>query len=139
MFVLQVAHTIYTAYRTTEAATYAQHHNTGTAETFFGMLVLNVPSPSHACFPQSTPSHPDLDNGISFMSANDNDEVEDSNNNTGTSVPGAASDLTSKDVQPSLSPDDSKGDTLLYNNILLYRNILQLYEFNTSVHDGDIG
>ncbi len=81
------------------------------------------------------------------MSANDNDEVEDSNNNTGTSVPGAASatpqfqmasDLMSKDVQPSLSPDDSEGDTLLYNNILLYRDILQLYEFNTSVHDGDI-
>ncbi len=115
---------------------------------FFGTLVLNVPSPSHACFPQSTPSHPDLDNGISFTSADDNDEVEDSNNNTGTSVPGAASatpqfqtasDLTSEDVQPSLSPDDSEGNTLLYNNILLYRDILQLYEFNTSVHDGDIG
>ena len=82
------------------------------------------------------------------MSADDNDEVEDSNNNTGTSVPGAASampqfqmasDLTSKDVQPSLSPDNSEGNTLLYNNILLYRDILQLYEFNTSVHDGDIG
>src|SRR5258708_28461440 len=96
---------------------------------------------SHACFPQSTPSHPDLDNGISFMSADDNDEVEDSNGNTGTSVPGAASaipqfhiasDLTIEDVQPSLSPYNSQGDTLLYNNILLYHHILQLYEFNTS-------
>ena len=54
-------------------------------------------------------------------------------------VPGAASMSTSQDTPPGSYPGDPDSDTLLYNNILLYCNLLQLYKFNTSIHDGNIG
>ena len=46
---------------------------------------------------------------------------------------------TSKDTPPGSYPGDPDGTTLLYNNILLYCDLLQLYKFNTSIHDGNIG
>ncbi|KAF8337097.1 uncharacterized protein EI90DRAFT_3014036 [Cantharellus anzutake] len=150
-FLLQLARTIYTTYGTTEAATYAQHHNTSTAKGFFSVRVPNVPTPNPSSFPQSSPSDPDLDHGLSITSANDDDNDHNTDrlgNGAGAPLPSPASVLpqrrtdlnnASEDVQPAPSADNPEGDTLLYNNILLYRDLLHLYEFNTSVHDGDIG
>src|SRR5258708_656508 len=151
-FLFQLACTIYITYGMTEAAAYAQHHNTSAAKGFFGIHAWKVPAPHLGSFPQSSPSHPDLDDGISFTNANDNDNNGDNNNNNddgnGDNVPfpgvpallqsQTVSDSTGEDIQPT-PPNEFKGDTLLYNNILFYRNILHLYEFNSSVHDGNIG
>ncbi len=91
LFVLQVAQTIYTTFRTTEAATYAQIHNTDAAETFFGTPVPKVPAPNPGSFPQSAPSHPDLENGLSFSNTDnndDNDNIGESNNNPSVPLSG---------------------------------------------------
>jgi len=125
----------------TEAAAYAQHHNTSAAEGFFGIHAQKVPAPHLGSFPQSSPSHPDLNDGISFTNADDNDDNGDNVPFPGIPAPlqsQTASDSTGEDIQPT-PPDKFEGDTLLYNNILFYRDILHLYEFNSSVHDGDIG
>ena len=112
------------------------------------MHVPKAPVPTPGSFPQSAPSHPSLDDGLSFVNANNNDNnhMEESSNNLGGSNLGTAlphsqtpSDDASNEAQPELSPDVSDGDTLLYNNILLYHDLLHLYEFNMSIHDGDIG
>src|SRR5258708_8409577 len=113
--------------------------------------VLKVPAPNPGSFPQSAPSHPDLENGLSFSNTDDNDDndnIGESNNNPGVPLSGGIpalhhsqmpSDDTSKVNPPTLSPNTSDGDMLLYNNILLYCDLLHLYKFNMSVHDGDIG
>ena len=51
--VLQIVCTIYTTYGTTEAVTYAQHHNTGTTGSVFGTHVPNTPSPNLSEIPLS--------------------------------------------------------------------------------------
>ncbi|KAF8331032.1 uncharacterized protein EI90DRAFT_3016490 [Cantharellus anzutake] len=118
---------------------------------FSSVHVPNVPTPNPSPFPQLSPSDPDLDHGLSIMSADDdnnNHNTDRLSNGAGAPLPSPASVLpqrrtdlnnASEDVQPAPSADNPEGDTLLYNNILLYRDLLHLYEFNTSVHDGDIG
>ena len=117
LFLFQLAHTIYLTYGTTEAAAYAQHHNTKSAQEFFGMHALNVPTPHLGSFPQSSPS-PDLDNGISFINPDDSDDNGDTDDSNQARVP--ASDSIGNDVQPTPLPDDSEGETLLYNNVAIY-------------------
>ncbi|KAF8342093.1 uncharacterized protein EI90DRAFT_3011643 [Cantharellus anzutake] len=94
-----LTHNIYTTYGTTEATTFAQHHDSTVGGAFFNSYEIN---PSHDCNPM------------------------------GNTAPVAGND-------PPPLDERSWGDTLLYNNIVLYRDLLHLYELNTSVHDGDIG
>ncbi len=115
------------------------------------MPVPKVPAPNPGSFPQSAPSHPNLENGLSFSNTDNNDNndnIGESNNNPSVPLSGRItalphsqmlSDDTSEVDPPTLSPNTSDGDTLLYNNILLYHDLLHLYEFNMSVHDGDVG
>ena len=84
----------------------------------------------------SWPTTSDFDDGISFLNADDLDEDASCDPD-----PTVLADLgfgVSSD-NPPLSDEQSQGNTLLYNNSLLYCDLLHLYEFNTSVHDGDVG
>jgi len=97
-------------------------HNTDAAETFFGMPVPKVPAPNPGSFPQSAPSHPNLENGLSFSNTDDNDNndnIGESNNNPSVPLSGGItalphsqmpSDNTSEVDPPTLSPDTSDGD-----------------------------
>ncbi len=134
---VDLAWNIYTTYGTTEAATFAQHHNPAVGGAFFnshmGGIHSHPPSTLPPIPPQPTTS--ELDDGISFLNAGDLDENASCNPDPAVladSVFGISSD------NPSLSDDQSQGDTLLYNNNILYCDLLNLYEFNTSVHDGDV-
>ncbi len=129
---------IYMMYGTMEAATFTQHHDPTVGGTFFNSCMAGVHSCPHSTLPPIPPwPTTDLDDGISFLNAGNLDEDTPSPSPDpavlANSVFGASSD------NPPLSDEQSQGNALLYDNTILYCDLLHLYKFNTSVHDGDIG
>ena len=136
--IVDLTQNIYMMYGTTQAATFAQHHNTTIGVMFFNSCMAGV----HSCPPSTSPPIPpqptmDLDDGISFLNASNLDEDIPSPSPDPTVLADSVFCVSSDN--PPLSDKQSQGNTLLYNNTILYCDLLHLYKFNTSIHDGDIG
>ncbi|KAF8341972.1 uncharacterized protein EI90DRAFT_3011559 [Cantharellus anzutake] len=111
-----------------KAATQPFHHDSTVGGAFFGSWMSGIhSSPTSVLSPTPQPSLSEPDDGISFLNTGDMDDATPSDN-----PDPIANDLPHLD-------DQFTSDTQLYNSIVLYCNLLHLYEFNTSVHDGDIG
>ncbi|KAF8327625.1 uncharacterized protein EI90DRAFT_3018113 [Cantharellus anzutake] len=121
----------------------ALHHNTHDSMQYFRHYINPL---LDSLYP--VPQEPNTVVNVSPDDPDDSNNVNDEGND-GVSVPVGQSGLSGEnsdnldhfeDTAPLCSPDlDTGSDILLFNNILLYHDMLFYWEFRLSIKDSDIG
>lgn len=134
----QLSRSIYRLFGTTEAADHALDHDADRATEFFSKHINERCDSLFSVPPAGQPSFSeDEDSGHSFYNAADDATGGDFGDSARARVEATFEEPAVFEKAP--DHNEESADILMYNNALLFRDLLFYWEFRTSVHDGDIG